>query len=152
MWVSIDTNGTGVSGTHPSTKQVGTTRGNILGQLIFCEGCCCGRTDRGFPEFPKTLIKSIWKDRKLNRHIQLTVSGCLGPCDTANVACFIRADGEMTWLGQLKEADYDSIISWAIACQESNHWHPLPKPLALHKFDRFAARENHVPEEDAANV
>ena len=70
-------------------------------QLLFCEGCCCGRTDRGFPAFPRDWIKSLWKQTKLNRHIQLTISGCLGPCDVTNIACILRRDGTTTWLGNL---------------------------------------------------
>ena len=36
-----------------------TRRGTVLGRVIFCEGCCCGRTDRGFPPLPKDRIKGV---------------------------------------------------------------------------------------------
>ena len=90
-----------LSNTPPEpAKQVRTERGNIHAQPLLCEGCCCGRADRGFAPVPKEWIKSVWKQGKLNRMIQLTVSGCLGPCDVANVACILRRDGEMIWLGE----------------------------------------------------
>ena len=76
------------------TERVRTGGGKILAQLLFCEGCCCGRTDRGFSAFPRDWIKSLWKQTKLNRHIQLTISGCLGPCDVANVACICVATAQ----------------------------------------------------------
>jgi hypothetical protein len=57
------------------------TKRQVLGQLVLCKGCCCGRTDRGLPEVPVERIKEIWQREKLNRSIQLTISGCLGPCD-----------------------------------------------------------------------
>jgi hypothetical protein len=58
-----------------------TTRRQALAQLAFCRGCCCGRTDRGRPEVPVERLKQIWAAEKLNRTVQLTISGCLGPCD-----------------------------------------------------------------------
>ncbi len=64
-----------------------------LAQLVFCQGCCCGRTDRGRPEVPVGRLKEVWKGEKLNRSVQLTISGCLGPCDRANVALVITPDG-----------------------------------------------------------
>jgi len=81
-----------------------TRRDTVLGQLIFCEGCCCGRTDRGFPAWPKDLVKARWKELKLNNTIQLTISGCLGPCDVANVVCMMPAVGDSIWLGGLSQA------------------------------------------------
>lgn len=75
-----------------------TRRGRVLGQLLCCEGCC-GRTDRGFPPLPRERIKAAWKAQKLNQTIQLTISGCLGPCDLANSVAVARADERWLWLG-----------------------------------------------------
>jgi len=57
------------------------TKLRVLGQLALCKGCCCGKTERGLPAVPVDQIKAIWKMEKLNQTIQLTISGCLGPCD-----------------------------------------------------------------------
>jgi len=73
-----------------------------LAQLVFCQGCCCGRTDRGRPELPVARLKDVWQTEKLNRSVQLTISGCLGPCDLANVALLIApmaTNGSVAWQG-----------------------------------------------------
>jgi hypothetical protein len=68
------------------TELLTTNRDKALGGIVFCQGCCCGRTDRGRPELPVERLKAAWKADKLNQAVQLTISGCLGPCDVPNVA------------------------------------------------------------------
>jgi len=115
-----------------------TRRDQVLGQLILCEGCCCGRVERGFPELPKDVIKARWKELRLNSVIQLTISGCLGPCDLANVACIMSADGRCEWLGGLSEAwQYEALICWAEECQRKGRFLALPATLTAHRFERF---------------
>jgi hypothetical protein len=115
-----------------------TRRSQVLGQLLFCEGCCCGRVDRGFPPLPKERLKTLWKERGLNKTIQLTISGCLGPCDLANVACILKADGTAIWLGGLlEESVYDQLIDWAEQCRAANSLLPLAQSLEIHRFSRF---------------
>ena len=75
-----------------------TRRAERLGQIFLCGGCCCGRADKGFPPLPKATMKESWKSLKLNGTIQLTISGCLGPCDVANVVYLLASDGTI-WLG-----------------------------------------------------
>ena len=105
---------------------------------MFCEGCCCGRVDRGFPPLPKERLKTLWKERGLNKAIQLTISGCLGPCDLANVACILKADGTAIWLGGLlAESVYDQLIEWAEQCRAANRLLPMPASLEIHRFSRF---------------
>ena len=46
------------------------------GHLFLCAtGCCCGRTDKGFPSLPLAEFKSQWKARGIRRRFHLTVSG-----------------------------------------------------------------------------
>ena len=33
-------------------EALATPRSRVLGQLVLCEGCCCGQTDRGFKSVP----------------------------------------------------------------------------------------------------
>ena len=88
-------------------------------QVLFCKGCCCGKTERGLPEVPVDRIKAAWKSEKLNRVIQLTISGCLGPCELPNVVVLMTPEG-ITWLGKLAgDAHYDALIDWARACTSS---------------------------------
>ena len=62
---------------EPQAGAVSSAR-RARGQVILCQGCCYGRTDRGFPEVPVDRIKAAWKSGRLNRMIQLTVSGSVG--------------------------------------------------------------------------
>ena len=119
-------------------EPLATARGGVLGQIVCCEGCCCGRTDKGFPALPRDWIKQQWKDGKLNKSVQLTISGCLGPCDLANVVCVVSPEG-MQWLGGLQEQwQYDSLLDWANASRDADVLLELPAELNRLRFERFA--------------
>jgi hypothetical protein len=121
----------------PSGASPLTTRVQSPAQLLLCRGCCGGRPDRGFPEVPVDRIKAIWKAEKLNRTVQLTISGCLGPCDLPNVAVVITAAG-IEWLGRLEgDAPYDALIAWARECHSMGTALPLPGDLVAKRFCRF---------------
>ena len=62
------------------------TKRRVIGQLIICKGCCCGATQNGRPEVPVEWLKEEWRKRRLLKRFQLSISGCLGPCDLPNVA------------------------------------------------------------------
>lgn len=117
------------------------TKRRVLGQMILCKGCCCGRTDRRFPEVPVERIKDIWQREKLNRTVQLTISGCLGPCDVPNVVLLLTADGS-EWLGGIAgDRAYDLLIQWARDCHAAGELLPMPAALAENRLDRFAQEE-----------
>ena len=112
-----------------------------LAQLVFCQGCCCGRTDRGHPEVPVGRLKMVWKGEKLNRSVQLTISGCLGPCDLANVALLFTPNGN-EWLGGLAGNEvYDAFINWARECHRAGRRGPLPAEFDERRFERFGPQE-----------
>ena len=69
------------------------TKRKSLMQVLVCVGCCCGRVDRGKPEVPVDWLKADWKAARLNPYIQLTISGCLGPCDLPNVVAVLTETG-----------------------------------------------------------
>ncbi len=117
------------------------TKRQPLAQLVFCQGCCCGRTDRGRPEVPDGRLKAVWKEEKLNRSVQLTISGCLGPCDLANVALVITPDGNRWFGGLAGDAVYDALINWARKCHREGCVAPLPDGFDGLRFERFGARE-----------
>ena len=117
------------------------TKRKPLAQLVFCQGCCCGRTDRGHSEVPVGRLKAGWKAEKLNRSVQLTISGCLGPCDLANVALVITPSGN-EWLGGLAgDAVYEALISWARECHREGRLVPLPDGFEARRFERFEPRK-----------
>lgn len=119
-------------------ESLATRRSGPLGQIFFCDGCCCGRSEKGFPTLPREMIKERWKSLKLNGTIQLTISGCLGPCDLANVFYLLGSDGDGQWFGGLSEPwQYETLIQWAIDCQQSCKLLPIPDTLSGHRFMRF---------------
>ena len=124
-------------------EALATRRSGPLGQIFFCEGCCCGRNDKGFPALPKDMIKERWKSLKLNGTIQLTISGCLGPCDLANVFYLLPSDGVGQWFGGLSEPwHYETLIHWAAECHQRSILLPIPTALEPHRFTRFANISN----------
>ncbi|WP_199615786.1 (2Fe-2S) ferredoxin domain-containing protein [Paenibacillus alkalitolerans] len=113
------------------------TKRPVLGQVLICSGCCCGRTDKGKPEIPLEWLKTSWKQAGLLRSVQLTISGCLGPCDLTNVACILTPQGQI-WLGGLKdEVHYQALFDWAIASTEAGYLFDVPETLKIHIFERF---------------
>ncbi|MDR3639088.1 MAG: (2Fe-2S) ferredoxin domain-containing protein [Isosphaeraceae bacterium] len=114
-----------------------TTKVKSQAQILLCKGCCCGQTDRGLPEVPVERIKAAWKSEKLNRGVQLTISGCLGPCDLPNVAVVVTSTGTQ-WYGNLDgDAHYDALIAWARSSTASGAVAPLPEALEAYRFERF---------------
>jgi hypothetical protein len=112
-----------------------------LAQLVLCRGCCCGRADKGRPELPAERLAEVWKAESLGRTVQLTVSGCLGPCELANVAVVLSAGGA-EWVGGMSgDAVYAAAVEWARACDRDGRLHPLPAEFAPGRFDRFADAE-----------
>jgi hypothetical protein len=121
------------------------TKRQALGQLVFCLGCCCGRTDRGLPAVPVERLKAIWRMEKLNRTVQLSISACLGPCDLLNVALVIFPEGNV-WLGGLtSDKEYDELVAWARSCDAEGQLLPLPAGLDAHRFMRFFDQEQDDP-------
>lgn len=118
-----------------------TTKRLALAQLVFCQGCCCGRIDRGRPEVPADHLKEIWRAEKLNRTVQLTISGCLGPCDLTNVALVMLPEGNL-WLGGMAgDAVYETLVTWARSCHVERRVLPLPDELDSLRFERFQTEE-----------
>jgi cobaltochelatase CobN len=122
---------------HMRYEPVRAARGRPLGQLVLCSGCCCGRVERGFPAVPVERIKAAWKAERLNRTVQLTIAGCLGPCDLANVAAIVGPRGQ-EWFGQLgQDAHYEALLRWARACHAARTLLQRPEALAPHQFEAF---------------
>lgn len=107
-------------------------------QVLLCKGCCCGKTERGLPEVPVDRIKAIWKSEKLNRVVQLTISGCLGPCEVPNVAVILSETGGIQWYGKIDgDEDYDALIAWARECSALGTTQPGPAAWHAKRLERF---------------
>jgi cobaltochelatase CobN len=83
-------------------------------------------------------LKEVWKQEKLNRTVQLTISGCLGPCDMANVILVMTVAGTAWFGGIAEEGVFEDVITWARACHAAGTVLPLPATLERHRFRRFA--------------
>jgi cobaltochelatase CobN len=107
------------------------------GHLFVCYGCCCGRTEKGFPALPLEEFKRQWKERGIRRRFHLTISGCLGPCQLANVV-LILFRGRSLWLHSINSAaDVDLIYSYVENMLLAENYLEPPAHLAGRQFDRY---------------
>ena len=122
-----------------------TTERKVLGQVLVCVGCCCGRPDKGKPPVPAERLKTEWKRRRLLRRVHLTISGCLGPCDLVNVVC-LAAPGGLRWLGGLtQDGEYEALLEWATRSAEAGRMLPLPSALEARAFEGPFPQAAHGP-------
>lgn len=120
---------------------VTSTRAALAQVLVCATGCCCGRTDRHKPPLPLDWIKQTWKARQMMKSVQLTIAGCLGPCDVVNVAAIALPDRTI-WLGRLLEqASWQALADWAEAVHHAQAILPLPDHLVPHVFERWRTAE-----------
>jgi hypothetical protein len=114
-----------------------TTKRLVLGHVTVCQGCCCGNTANGKPAVPVEWLKKEWRARGLLKRIQLSISGCLGPCDVPNVVT-ISSESETLWLGGITEfAQYRALIEWAIASKNAAKLLPIPDEFHKHTMHPF---------------
>jgi hypothetical protein len=113
------------------------TKRTVLGQLTVCTGCCCGDVRKGHPVVPVEWLKAEWRRRGLLKRIQLTISGCVGPCDVPNVVVITSGTGT-EWLGRITElSQYQALVLWASRSREKGALLPLPAELHRHTLDPF---------------
>ncbi len=106
--------------------------------LSYCfNSCCCGRTDRGFPEVPVDTFKNEWLRRKLRRVVHLTKAGCLGPCALANVASLL-IDGRSIWFHSVNTSWHVvQIFDYVELLIGADRFVPAPPELASHVFNFY---------------
>jgi hypothetical protein len=115
-----------------------TTRRLVIGQVAVCQGCCCGNTVNGRPPVPVDWLKKEWRARGLLKRVQLTISGCLGPCDLPNVVTISNGNGTL-WLGGFtKFEQYRALVDWASQSRNAGELLPLPKEFLQHTLSPFS--------------
>ena len=120
------------------------TKRVVLAQVSLCRGCCCGAVEKGNPEVPVEWMKDEWKKRGLKRSFQLTISGCLGPCDLKNVITISDASGSV-WLGNIGHMhQYQALVDWASQSKAAGILLPLPEELATSRFDPFRSSASQI--------
>jgi hypothetical protein len=114
-----------------------TTKRTVIGHLTVCQGCCCGNTENGRPPVPVEWLKKEWRARGLLKRVQLSISGCLGPCDVPNVVTISNETGTL-WLGQISEfQQYQALVDWASRCKDAGELVPLPTEFRRHTLHPF---------------
>jgi cobaltochelatase CobN len=107
------------------------------GHLFVCNGCCCGRTEKGFPELPLDEFKRQWKERGIRRRVHLTISGCLGPCPLANVV-LILFRGRSAWFHSINSpADVTLLYDYLEGMLLAESYLDPPAELARRLFGRY---------------
>src|ERR1700722_3416096 len=113
------------------------TKRLVLGLVAVCQGCCCGNTANGRPAVPVEWLKNEWRARGLLKRIQLSISGCLGPCDVPNVVTISNENGTR-WLGQITEFhQYRTLLEWAVSSKDAGELLSLPKKFRQHILHPF---------------
>jgi len=103
-------------------------------KITVCNGCCCGRVEKGNKEVPIEDLKQMWRDNGLGQNVKLNISTCLGPCSYNNVV-LISNQGERTWLGGIKSDEkYQEIVDWAVVLEKQNPLAKLPESLNSIRF------------------
>ena len=111
------------------------TKRRVIGQMIVCQGCYCGATQKDRPAVPADWLKEEWRKRGLLKRFQLTVSGCVGPCDVPNVVVVNSVAGSQ-WLGNVTEFNqYRSLVEWAVRCVEVGNLLDLPREFKEHRIE-----------------
>jgi hypothetical protein len=121
------------------------TKRKVIGQLTVCSGCCCGAVDRGKAEVPVEWLKREWRSRGLLKVLQLTIAGCMGPCDVNNVVR-ISGPAEDVWLGGVDRFElYSSLTDWASRSRAAGTLLPLPAEFTELRFSPFG--QNNAPKQ-----
>ena len=107
------------------------TKRRVIGQIVVCQGCCCGATHKDRPEVPVAWLKEQWRNRGLLKRVQLSVSGCVGPCDIPNVVV-VNSDSGSQWLGNITQFNqYSALVDWATRSMEAGRLLELPIGLDM---------------------
>ncbi len=107
------------------------------GHLFVCNGCCCGRPEKGFPALALDSFKRQWKSRGLRRRFHLTISGCLGPCPLANVI-FLQFRGRSLWFHSINsENDVNIVYDYVEDMLQQGLYLDPPEGLAARRFERW---------------
>ena len=107
-------------------------------RVTICDGCCCGRVEKGNHEAPIEYLRSAWKENELKEQVKLTISGCLGPCKMNNVS-LITSGSERIWLGKMNDIEYyEAIVDWAKDIADGSGKLIVPEKLAKLQFDPLA--------------
>ena len=82
-------------------------------------------------------LKKEWRARGLLKRVQLTISGCLGPCDLPNVVTISNESGTQ-WFGGIADFNqYRALVGWASRSRDAGELLPLPREFQEHTLHPF---------------
>ncbi len=106
-----------------------------LGHLFVCaDGCCCGRTQDGFPPVPREVFHAEWERRNLRGRVHLTIGGCLGPCALANVVMLLFEGRQAFFHSIDSEAEVLALYDYVEQLADAGAYAPPPPALAGYQF------------------
>tara|TARA_B100001564_G_scaffold333422_1_gene321093 strand:+ start:1716 stop:2066 length:351 start_codon:yes stop_codon:yes gene_type:complete len=106
----------------------------LTGNVVVCSGCCCGNLDKGHDDVPVDELMEAWNKNNLQGSVELTISGCLGPCSMRNVV-LLKTDQSLIWLGGLSsDSHYDAVVEWAVDFSQRGNGCEMPEILSSHIF------------------
>lgn len=74
------------------------------------------------------------------KRVQLTISGCLGPCDVPNVVAIVTQTSTV-WLGNISRRDqYESLLDWASRSKSRGCAIDIPSELLVHLLEDPVSR------------
>jgi len=74
------------------------------------------------------------------KRVQLTISGCVGPCDVPNVVVITSSSGT-EWLGNIDKVEqYRSLLEWAVRCRDAGEMLVLPSEFHRCRISPFVVR------------
>ena len=86
---------------------------------------------------PVEWLKREWKYRGLLKRVHLTISGCLGPCDVANVVLVTSPEGTQ-WLAEITQRrQYELLADWAEQSKIADRLLPLPREFDAHRLAAY---------------
>ena len=107
---------------------------SLVPSIYVCDGCCCGRVEKGHSEVPIDFLKSEWEKKRLDKKVNLTISNCLGYCSLHNVT-LLKNNGKKTWIGKLNGKEhYEAIVTWAQNIAVEGADAEIPNLLVPHLF------------------
>ena len=102
--------------------------------VVVCSGCCCGNLEKGHDEVPVDALIEAWEKNSLGDSVELTISGCLGPCTMRNVV-LLETDQSQIWLGGLSsDSHYDAVVEWACDFSQRGNSCEMPEVLTSQIF------------------
>jgi cobaltochelatase CobN len=82
-------------------------------------------------------LKKEWRARGLLKRFQLTISGCLGPCDLPNVVTISNENGTQ-WFGEITQFEqYRDLVDWATRSRDAGELLPIPTEFHRHTLHPF---------------